>query len=234
MEGSKSEVPQNNVKDVAHMVAGVAVSTAAAIASAATGLPILGAGELFRFLVTPSLEKRRDIWMGQLQLAVEELQRLQVSIDSLQNNEEFQTLLAQASQIAIKTHLQEKQIMLKNALVNSFKNEASFDISSMYLNMIDRLMPAHMNVLKLSGRGEVMKFQTESRDASQYAFIERIFKEVSPSIERSILEVIVNELEQMGLVGVMHKMTKQENRPISHYMLTGFGAGFLDFVTATH
>lgn len=99
-ESKKFEVPQADMKDIAHTGATVLLSA----------IPFLGAGELFKATLTPPLEKRRDQWMATIAQAVEELQQKSgITPQSLSENEEFISLLIEASQIAWKTHLEEKR-----------------------------------------------------------------------------------------------------------------------------
>jgi hypothetical protein len=88
-----------------------------------SAIPIVGgpAAELFTYLVVPPLTKRRDEW---LRLIADGLMALEekvenFSIESLSQNEDFVTMLLEASYLAVRSHQKEKIESLRNAVLNA-------------------------------------------------------------------------------------------------------------------
>ncbi|MPZ24310.1 MAG: hypothetical protein GEU28_12410 [Dehalococcoidia bacterium] len=138
------ERPDRSPTDLAHAVAKAGFSA----------IPVVGgaAAELFQYIVGPPIERRRDKWMEDIAAVVSELQAKAegVTPESLANDESFVTVIANASQIALRTHLEEKLSALRNAVQNSALPEAPDDSTmAVFLNLIDTLTPAHMKLLKV-------------------------------------------------------------------------------------
>jgi len=84
MSDNPLEVPEAGSGDVLHV----------AMTAALSAVPFVGLGELFKFVVAPSLDKRREQWMKLMAEAVQELQnRKGFDLAALRDNEEFITLL---------------------------------------------------------------------------------------------------------------------------------------------
>jgi hypothetical protein len=66
------------------------------------------AAEVFQFVVQPPLEERRSDWMRQVGEDLQQLQEQGLTLDNLQSNEKFISAVMHASQIAIRTHHEEK------------------------------------------------------------------------------------------------------------------------------
>ena len=68
------------------------------------------ASELFGIITAPLLGKRRDEWFEELRLRLNDLSAKVrgLTMESLARNEEFESVILQATQAAIKTHQREK------------------------------------------------------------------------------------------------------------------------------
>lgn len=142
---SETDVPDLPGRSRAEIGAGLA---RAAISS----VPLVGgaAAELFDLVLAPSLERRRDEWMGYLGEAVEELRERLDGFDprDLEGNEQFVSSVLAASTLAMRTHQTEKLRMLRNAIVNSVLPGAPDDYEQMaFLRYVDELTPLHARVL---------------------------------------------------------------------------------------
>lgn len=78
------------------------------------------AAKLLDLVIAPPLQRRRVNWFNHL---ADRLTRLDqavegFTVESLTNNEEFITAVSTASQIALRSHNQEKLAALRNAVVN--------------------------------------------------------------------------------------------------------------------
>lgn len=97
-------------------------------------------------IITPSLEKRRDAWIESIASKLIELDR---TLQSLHDNDSFITAIMYASQIAIRTHQEEKLEALRNSVLNSALPTSPEDDSiHIFLNIVDILTPTHLRILK--------------------------------------------------------------------------------------
>lgn len=190
MNDNPLEVPEAGSGDVLHV----------AMTAALSAVPFVGLGELFKFIVAPSLDKRREQWMKLMAEAVQELQnRKEFDLAALRDNEEFITLLIHATQSALKTHLDLKRHMIKRALINSVLIESAFDEKELYLNLLDRLTPSHVDILLLIER------EKQSTATVEYAqhFHENMRGRKDPialSIETLPFLAFLGDLQQAGLI----------------------------------
>jgi hypothetical protein len=159
MDNESLQPPQPSLGDVMHLGA----TTVAGLASL---VGVVGAGEAFKFFFASPMEKRTQKWMQNMADAVIELQqRSGVDIQTIQENEEFLTLLIQATQIAYKTHLEAKHQSLKKALMNSYASELDFDRKQVLMSLIDTLTVTHILLLqavKDYGRSTIGKQSIET------------------------------------------------------------------------
>lgn len=132
----------------------------ALVRSALGAIPVAGSAaiELFNAIVTPPIERRRREWMASVGDALNELQSKAGTIDitRLSQDEEFISLLVSATQLAIRSHRQEKLDALKNAVLNSAcGRRPSDDLQSAFLALVDRFTPLHLKLLKIFDEGFV-------------------------------------------------------------------------------
>lgn len=102
-------------------------------------------------MITPPLEKRRNLWFKQVEkrLSVLEGTKDTIDLEDLSNNEQFITALLSASQAAMRTHEEEKLEALCNAVLNTVTpNDISEDLQLVFLSLIDNLTGWHLRILK--------------------------------------------------------------------------------------
>ena len=84
--------------------------------------PIIGGvlSELFGYIIRRPIDKRTAKWMVLVSETLHELREKEgFDIESLSDNEMFITAIVKASQIAQRTHQEEKLLSLRNAVINS-------------------------------------------------------------------------------------------------------------------
>lgn len=131
-----SDPPRSAGSDVAYAAAAAGVSA----------VPIVGgpALELIQAVFGPPLSRRQQAWFEELADAVRTLQVHDIPVDS----DEFVTAVAQASRIALGTHLGEKVEMLKAAVMHAALPNRPADIVTMrFLRYIEELDPEHFVLL---------------------------------------------------------------------------------------
>jgi hypothetical protein len=76
---------------------------------------------LFENVFAAPLERRKQLWLEQLALVVEEVQKWvdELTPETLAANEAFVTVAMHATQIAVRNHQQAKLEALRNAVLNS-------------------------------------------------------------------------------------------------------------------
>ena len=190
MSNNPLAVPEADSGDVMHT----------AVTAALSAVPFVGLGELFKFIVAPSLDKRREQWMKLMAEAVHELQnRKGIDLDAFRDNEEFITLVIHATQSALKTHLELKRQMIKRALINSVLIDSGFDEKELYFNLLDRLTPSHIDILLLIKRE---KQSTVRIEYAQY-FYDKMRERKHPtalSMDCTPFLAFLGDLQQAGLV----------------------------------
>lgn len=136
------EAPNASKGDLVHALAKAGLSA----------IPILGgpAAELFQLVIQPPLERRRSEWMAAIGEKLQELEDRGARLEDLAKNEEFISAVMHASNIALRTHQQEKLEALRNAVLNVAVGQAPDDaLQHMFFRWIESLSPLHLRVLKL-------------------------------------------------------------------------------------
>jgi hypothetical protein len=176
-------------------------------------IPWMGAAlEILNMVLTPPVEKRRDKWAQNVSEVIQELyKRKALTVEDLRDNEEFISLLLQATNNWFKTHEEEKRRMLKNALLNSIESGFQYDIQKIFLNLIDELTVSHIQVLKtldehrlyLGTVKDVFGLHRILPQGDKYGTTKkRVFIPAINPIEITQLMYIVNDLKSKNLLYV--------------------------------
>lgn len=144
-----------------------------------------------------------DQWLNTLHYEIEKLKEKSdvYKLENLQNNDQFISTITAATQIAIKTHSEEKLAALKNATMNSITQSDENLEQPLFLNLIDTLTPLHIRVLKhfYRAKGGYMA-------KSIYEFA-KIYTNLLPAhgptyldVKPTLIPTILIDLENRGLV----------------------------------
>lgn len=142
MASDKLEPPKASKGDAAHAITKAGLSA----------IPVIGgpAVELFQHLVQPPLERRRQEWMTSVGEKLKELEDRGIDIGKLGQSEEFISAVMHASQIALRTHQEEKREALRNAVFNIASGQSPGEaLEHMFFDWIDSLSLLHLQILKL-------------------------------------------------------------------------------------
>jgi hypothetical protein len=172
--------------------------------------PVLGGplAEFFSMVVAPPLEKRRDAWLIEVVNRLKKVEREVegFKIENLAQNEEFISTLLYATQVAMRTHHEEKLEALRNIVVNSALDiTAEENIHLIFMNMIDRYTPLHILIIHfienpstfiptyIGTKTDALSFADNIRDA---------FKMTYPEIHiiDEYYEQIIRDLISDGLI----------------------------------
>jgi hypothetical protein len=189
MSGADSlKPPKPSPGDTAHLVASGILSI------------IPGAAELFRWFVVPPYEKRQQEWMEHVAAVLRDLEQDRAgSIQDLQSNEAFVSLVTQATIVAIRNHHQQKRSALRNALTNAaLSSDPGEDSQLAFIRFIDELSPAHITLLRLISEleGDVSKVTSYE---GLYALTSEHFV---PGPSRDIFKMLCLELQARGLLAI--------------------------------
>lgn len=137
-----------------HMPSNPPAEWAAVVAKAAVSLiPFAGgpAAEVLGAILQPVLDRRKVEWLEGIALGLDDLSKrfADLTPERLAQDESFTTAFLHASQIAMRTHQQEKLDALRNAVLNVAAGVAPDDsVQLMFLNALDTLTPWHIWLLE--------------------------------------------------------------------------------------
>jgi len=165
-----------------------------------SAIPIVGgpAAELFAYVVVPPLTKRRDEWLQSIADGLKALEEKveNFSIESLSENEDFVTILMEASYLAVRNHQKEKIESLRNAVLNAALEAPEEQAQAILLQFLAVATPWHLRVLTFYQSPEVYLKKAGIKPSTGdhlSDFVSHVFKELEGNdafrlqIERDLL-----------------------------------------------
>jgi hypothetical protein len=225
-----SEPPKKTGADVAH----------ALVKAAVAAVPVAGGAgaELFALIVAPPLERRRDRWLAELAAAVDEIRARASGLtpEKLSENDSFVTALLHATQIASRSHQDEKIRTLRNAIVNSALPGAPNEtLQAIFLRYVDELTPWHLRVLSFfRDPGAVLQPPGSPRAVAAGNSPSSALEQAIPELrgQRAFYDQLVFDLESRGLMsGNIHSMTSGPG--VLAPRTKPFGSEFVLFISET-
>jgi hypothetical protein len=203
-------------------------------------IPVYGGAvtNLLANIIPAPLEKRRTKWFidfdKRLQLLEETVEGF--SSKRLAENEIFISMFFYATNIAIRTHQEEKLEALRNAITNSILHpEIDESLQLMFLNLVDRYTPWHLIILQFLdnprqyGESRGIKYPSWSSGGGA-AVLEATFPQLKN--KREFYDQIVKELFSNGMLDsdtFLH--TTMTDQGMFASRTTEMGKQFLDFIT---
>ena len=190
--------------------------------AALSAIPVVGspAAELFELVLTPPLSKRRDEWMESV---AKRLEGVEAKVDSMRDDPAFVTTLMHATQIALRTHQEDKLEALRNAVVKSAIGKApTEDLRALFLNLVDEFTPTHLRILRL--------FQ--NRGSMDVGSIQQLAN------QREVTDQIVLGLARSGLVDDPRPLAAinrkhPEALVTLNWTLSKLGIQFVEFISSS-
>jgi hypothetical protein len=215
MDENPDDLPRRTTGDYIHTTAKAALSA----------VPFVGgpAAELFALVLAPPLEKRRDAWLQQLYDALKRLEQ-QVEgfkISDLSHNEAFISATIQATQIALRTHQQQKREALRNSVLNVIRDKSlDEEKQTFFFSLIDLLTVTRLELLRL--------FADPARFPSQ--------RRTELRERRAMTDPILLDLNSRGFLDdprpyAARMRESQEGLVTAGWTLSPLGREFLSFVT---
>jgi hypothetical protein len=157
--------------------------------------------------------------------------------EKLSQSDVFVTTALHASQIAIRTHQDEKLEALKNAVVHAALPSAPADsIQQIFLNYVDQFTPWHLAILSFFDGPEAwLQAKSIPKPArgfgSRAALLENFFPDLSGA--RGLYDLIVRDLHAAGLMSAesLHGMITTAGA--WQKLTTPVGSTFLEFISST-
>ena len=123
----------------------------------------------------------------------------EINLEALQENEQFISVVAQASAIALRNHQKEKLNALRNAIANSaIASNLNDDLELTFIRFIEELTPSHLHLLKFFAFHE-----EEVSSLKSYPAIYQLLSEtVEEFLSRDQFKLFVGDLASRGLIWI--------------------------------
>ena len=146
------------------------------------------------------MQRRLEKWREEISQALVYLMENQgVKLENLQASEQFVTIVAQATTIAIRTHQKEKLDSLRYAIENSaLAPNNDEDLHLTFIRYIDELTPSHLSLLSFFIKNEQSLVQLSS-----YTELYRVYLENNTShLSKEEFKMECGDLINRGLVRI--------------------------------
>lgn len=216
---TSSHVPKKSKGDIVHSMAKAGIGSVPGVGNAAA--------EFFQSLVQPPLERRRDEWMSDVSDRIKKLEEEGLTIEKLQNNEQFISTVMQATQISMRTHQQEKREALRNAVINSAKAiSPDENTQQMFLNFVDDFTEWHMRLLRLFNAPPPVPGLSGGG-------LSTVLEHYYPQLQgrREFYDQVWRDLYVRGLVRSEHMHTTIIGSGLTQQQTTPMGVEFLRFIS---
>lgn len=227
MSGDLEPYPEAGLRDYAR--SGVEAGIAA--------IPVIGGSlqVLADVVIAPSLTKRRDVWLRKLHELMVELEEKVEGFDaaSLAGDEVFVSAVADASRIAMGTHLEEKLELLKNCLAHMAVSESRDDFLDLQLfRFVDELTPEHFVVLQyMNSPGAWYDAKGLARPSLAMGSPRHLMNEAGMPVVGVSLEIVLRDLSDRGLANTSSIGTTMTGEGAWQSLSTDLGRELLNFVS---
>ena len=207
-----------------------------------SAIPFAGgaAVEIFNAVLIPSIEQRKKQWMESVGSAIEQLQKADANIvETLQQNESFQSVLLHATWAAVRNHQREKLTALQNVILNAAQaSKVSEDLQLLFVRYVDELTPTHLLVANFLVKHE--------KDVAHLETYEKLFAAFSETtnqqIDSSFFKLVCDDLKARGLVRISEELAdfpglydvdaiiSEDTSTHPRLAVTHLGRAFVDFV----
>jgi len=219
MSNGKNSPPEKSGYDVAHSLAKAGLSS----------IPVVGgaAVELFQNIIQPPLERRRAEWMEDIGGRLKKMGEAGLNLNDLRENDEFISAAMYASQLALRTHNEQKREALRNALTNIAVGQAPEEaVQYIFLNLIDTLTELHIRILSL--------FQDPAPPTSMsMGGLGNVLEHNIPEMtgRKNLYDQLWKDLYLNGLVNTDGLHTMMTGQGLAQKRTTKLGDAFLRFIS---
>lgn len=219
------------------------------VKSALGAVPYAGTalGELFSVILPPSIELRRDKWMKEVSMRLNELlEKNENLLTDLKENEDFISILLETSQLALKTNREEKIKLYSLALKNSVKIDINFFIQQAYIRYIEELNPYQVLILDFIDKNQNQIIELDSYQKYYNLLTKGLFglgAILDLSIDSSTVRFFFQDLDKKGLIIVSDAIGEldgsvyegnyiayEDQKDLPYIVITEFGKNFLNMI----
>jgi hypothetical protein len=193
--------------------------------------------EIFNAVVAPPIERRRNEWMKSVGSALEELQKNDsLLVERLQQDQTFQSVLLQATWVAVRNHQDAKLHALRIAIQNAAV--ASDDAQLLFVRYVDELTPTHLVVMSFFAKNE-----EEVAGIAKFADLHAHFtKREASEVDQMFFKLVCDDLNQRGLIRISShledypglydatNLVTEATKDLPYILVTEFGRQFVAFV----
>ncbi|EJG0987555.1 hypothetical protein C4G66_RS11540 [Vibrio parahaemolyticus] len=219
------ELPQNKEwKDYGH----------AGVKATLSVIPLAGGAlaTLFETVFSAPIDKRKEDWLILLANTVDEVcEKVEnLTPEKLSEHDAFISAYLQASNIAVRTHQEEKIKALNNAVKNTVLNEDIDEtLKLMFIRFIDEMTPLHFRILHFLSTPEhyIQKLNTNPNSYTHWGDLRNVWNKTYTDIGSNapIIDLIISDLNRFGMVRI-----KQFHEASLDSVGTSMGQKFIDFI----
>ncbi|KAF3982106.1 MAG: hypothetical protein HFP81_01380 [Methylococcales symbiont of Hymedesmia sp. n. MRB-2018] len=220
------ELPIKNKSDYIHDATKAGLNLIPLVGGATAGV--------FETIFSAPIDKRKEEWLKRLSKTVDQLCQTVNGLTEkkLSNNPEFISIYLQASNIAIRTHNEEKLRALNAAVKNSVLIESLDESKKMiFLRIVDQMTLLHFKVLHfLSDPEKYIQDLNSRQPANQKTYwrdIRNVWDESFTDVRSNnpLIDLSISDLKNWGLIyiGKFHEASLQS-------VQTQIGQEFLGFI----
>lgn len=191
--------------------------------------------EIYSMINPPLHKKRLDDWYKFVAKEIDCLKRKRnIDLDAIKSNEEFNTFLMKTSLLVIQNHQKEKLECFKNITLNVLIDaNHDFDRQMMFLDLVDSLTVAHLQVLLyLNDPENWCKAHEQTLGSDSQGIIGLLigaFKDRLDSKDFALL--LVSELQNQGLIKKFNPTLIIKSHNYIQSYTTKWGKQFIDFIS---
>lgn len=196
-------------------------------------VPVLGPvlQEMFVSVIADPAQKRRDAFLRDV---LERVVALELELEKLKANTNFQCSLIQATQIILRTADPIKIEGLQNAVINSARFENLDDsIRHMFMQHLDRLTGLHIKLLRFMDNPIASEPARQKLSQLGYGGLVNVIDVALPELQgkRDLTQALLNDLEQISLVSGTNLGVTMSGQGLGARRTTELGRAFLTFVS---
>jgi hypothetical protein len=194
-------------------------------------------GQIVEAFISAPLQKRRDEWFERVGLGLQLLQDQVGNFDvsRLNENDDFVSVVAEATTAAIKTTRQEKLEALRNGVLN-IANGFEIDevVRGAFIGYILRFSPAHLHALSLLSDPSQSPEMVAAANGMSMGAQWHTFRAAMPEemIREDALQRVLDDLNREGLAETNGMKAMGTSGVFLAKRSTGIGDAFLRFIAS--
>lgn len=171
------------------------------------------------------LSKRQALWQSSLE---ERLNKLEITLEEIGNDELFTTALVKATELAMGTARQEKLEYLANAVVNTTKHNLDEERLLIFLDLLDKYTVSHVKIINFFYNPT--RFEGVSTSSYMMGSPTTPLFSVYPELNNDLFNKIYKDLYTDGIVNTENLNCTMSGSGMVAKRTTKLGDQFLHFI----